>query len=198
MAERAQVRSLEAIDDFRAHLVVYLSKVRPLLDEIGGDLRRTQAWIENDGRQQAERDRQRRTRALEEAQQALLSARLSSFREATVMEQQAVHNARRAVAQVEERLQRIRTWSREFGPRTAPLARQVGVLETVLSQDLASAVAWLTAILQHLDAYTETRPVGDAPGTSPASGPEPGVPDLPVAGGNTESEPPARPGQESA
>ncbi len=110
MPERAQVRSLEAIDDFRAHLVVYLAKVRPLLDEIGADLRRTQAWIETDGRHLAERDLQRRSRALEEAQQALLSARLSSFREATVMEQTAVHTARRAVAQVEERLRRIRTW----------------------------------------------------------------------------------------
>jgi hypothetical protein len=165
MADRAQVRSVEAIDDFRAHLVVYLAKVRPLLDEVAGDLRRTQVWMESDARHQAERELRRRARALEEAQQALLSARLSTFREATAMEQNAVHAARRALGEAEERLHRQRRWIREFGPRTDPLARQVAILDSVLSGDLGGAVAWLGEILRALEAYAELRP--GTPGPRP-------------------------------
>lgn len=166
MAERAQVRSVDAIDDFRAHLVVYLSKIQPLLDEVSADLRRTQVWLETDGRHLAEREVRRRSRDLEEAQQALLSARLSSFREATILEQTAVHTARRALEAAEDRLRRVRTWTREFGPRTDSLARQVGILDAVLSQELGGAVPWLTAVLGHLEAYAEVRPGGGATAAS--------------------------------
>lgn len=189
MTERAQVRSVEAIDAFRSQLIVYLAKVRPLLEEVGSDLRRMQVWLETDARAQTEREIRRRARILEEAQQALLSARISSFREATVVEQTAVHTARRALAEVEERLHRIRTWAREFGPRTDPLARQVGVLDTVLSQEAARGVAWLAEILRALEAYAELRPSASgaaaAPATEPGaaapvpapSAPAPGTPD---------------------
>ena len=177
MTERAQVRSVEAIDAFRSHLIVYLAKVRPLLEEVGSDLRRTQVWLETDARAQTEREIRRRARILEEAQQALLSARISSFRDATVVEQTAVHTARRALTEVEDRLRRIKTWAREFGSRTDPLARQVGVLDTVVSQDAARGVAWLGEVLRALEAYTELRPSGPGAGAAAGSPEEPGEPD---------------------
>ena len=46
MAERAQVTSIEALDTFRASLLVYLTKARPVLDEVSADVQRTRNWLE--------------------------------------------------------------------------------------------------------------------------------------------------------
>ncbi|MBL9128636.1 MAG: hypothetical protein JNL97_13360, partial [Verrucomicrobiales bacterium] len=48
MPESAQVRSIDAIDAFRAHLIVFHTKARGVVDEVGADLRRTQLWLETD------------------------------------------------------------------------------------------------------------------------------------------------------
>ena len=40
MAERAQVTSVEAIESFRASLIVFLSKVRPTLEEVSDEVMR--------------------------------------------------------------------------------------------------------------------------------------------------------------
>lgn len=158
MPERAHVRSVEAIEAFRSHLIVYLDKARPVLEEVGSDLRRVQLWLETDQRLYWERRVLRCTRALEEAQQTLFSARLSDLREAGAFEQAAVHRARRDLEHAEDKLRRIKRWTRELGPRTESLTRQVNALDTIFSQEMARAVAWLTEVVRHLDAYAEVRP----------------------------------------
>ena len=191
MAERAQVRSIDALETFRAHLVVYLSKVRPLVEEIGSDLRRMQDWLENDQRLCWERELRRRTRLLEQAQGALLSARLSTFREAESAEHAAVRTARAAVNEAEDKLRLIRHWARDFGPRTATLARQVGALDTVLAQDLPKGVAWLAEAIRLLEAYAGVRREPVAPPASVAA--EGGAGGRPAAAGREPGTPPAAP-----
>lgn len=189
MADRAHVTSVEALESFRTSLVVYLSRVRPLLEEVGSDLRRMQHWLENDQRLYWEREIRLRTRALEQAQQALLSARIATFRDSSVVEQAAVHAARRALEDAQARQRRLRQWTREFGPRTESLARQVASLDTVLGHDMARALAWLAQAIGHLQAYADVRRDLAPPATTaatattaapagtpaaPASSPEPG------------------------
>lgn len=171
MAARARVTSVEAIDAFRASLILYLEKARPVLEEVTAELRRTLLWIETDRRLYWEREVRRRSRAVEEANQNLFSARLSSFRETTAVQQSAVHEARRSLAEAEEKLRRLRQWMREFGPRTETLARQINGLDHVLTQDGARAVAWLTETIRRLEAYAETPTPGTpSPASSPATG----------------------------
>ena len=50
MAEQAQITSVEAIEAFRAQLVVYLAQMRPVLDEVTSEVVRTQSWLEDDRR----------------------------------------------------------------------------------------------------------------------------------------------------
>jgi hypothetical protein len=157
MADRAQVASVDAIEAFRSRLLVYLAKVRPVVEEAASDLRRTQLWIDTDQRLHWEREYRRRSRAHEEAQQALLSARISSFRGAIASEQMAVHRTREALAEADEKSRTLRRWSRDLGPLTQPLTGPVNHLDTLLAQDMSQAVAFLTEILRHLDAYSEAR-----------------------------------------
>lgn len=163
MAERAQVQSIEAIEAFRSRLIVYLSKARPVVEEVGTELNRIQRWIETERLRECERELRQRARAAEEAEAALFSARLSTFRDTMASEQLALHRAREALARAEEKQRAIRRWMREFGPRTESLARQVGSLDSVLAQDMAQAVAWLSQAIRALAAYADVHPVGNRP-----------------------------------
>jgi hypothetical protein len=157
MQDRAHITSLDAIEAFRASLVIYLAKVRPLLEEISTDLRRTQLWLDTDQRLYWERQVRQCERRLEQAQQALMSARLSSLREVTAIEQSAVQRARRQLEASRERQRRTKKWSREFGPSTETLARQLTSLDSFLSQDMVKALAQLTEWTRILAEYTASR-----------------------------------------
>src|SRR5207248_10353360 len=95
MAERAHVTSVDAIESFRAALIAYLGKARPLLEDASDEVSRTRQWLESDRRVFWENQVRRRTKILQEAQQAVFSARLSNLRETTTAEQVARSEERR-------------------------------------------------------------------------------------------------------
>jgi hypothetical protein len=160
MGERAKVGSLEALEAFRAQLVVYLSKARPLVGEASTELRRFQGWLATEQTAHWDREFRRRSRAAEEAEQALFSARLSSFRDSMGSEQMLVQKTRRALVEVEEKRRALKGWLRDFPGRTDSLARQVEVLDSVLVQDMGRAVAWLGEAIRRLSEYAELKPEG--------------------------------------
>lgn len=157
MSGQAQVGSIEALESFRSALVNYLAKAQPVVQEASADLRRLQLWLDTEQRLHWEQEVRRRARALEEAEQALLSARMSSFRGAIAHEQLLVHRARHALEEARTKLAHVRRWSRELQPRTESSLRQVDALDSLLSQDIARAIASLTETLRRLAAYAETR-----------------------------------------
>jgi len=122
----------------------------------------------------------RHLKELEQAQQALFSARIGVLRKETVMEQMAVHRAKEATVSAEQKLRILKKWERDFDGRVQPLLKQIEKLHMVLSNDMVKAVAYLTQAIATLAAYNE-RPQ-QVPGsaltnssTEPARGPaEPG------------------------
>ena len=50
MAERAQVTSVEAVESFRASLVVFLKRARVALEEACDEILRARAWVQDDRR----------------------------------------------------------------------------------------------------------------------------------------------------
>ena len=167
MATRVNVTSVEAIESFRASLVLYLSQARPTLAEINSEVTRTRVWLQCNQRVHWEGVFKRRARILEEAKAALFSAKMSTLRQVTSSEQMAVAKAKRAMEEAEEKLRVIRRWDRDFDNQTEPLARQLEKLHTVLSDDLAKAVIYLAQTVHTLDAYAGVM----APGLAEASGP---------------------------
>jgi chromosome segregation ATPase len=172
MAGQAKVTSVEALESFRASLVLYLSKSRPMLEGAADEVSRTRAWLQDDRRRHWEAEARRRARALEEAQAELLSARLSTFREATTAQQQAVHKAKRALAEAEEKLDRVRKWNRDFENQADPLVKQVQGLHTFLVTDMGKAVALLAQLIKTLEAYAEA----GLPSAVPAMAESPAAP----------------------
>ena len=62
MATQAQITSVEAIELFRAALIVFTSQARPALEEISGEMTRTRLWLQNDQRRFWENERRIRTK----------------------------------------------------------------------------------------------------------------------------------------
>jgi hypothetical protein len=158
MAQQAQITSVEAIESFRASLVVYLSQTRPLLEEISREAVQTRLWVQNDRRRFWELELRRRLRKLEEARQELFNAKLSILQEASSLHYMAVQRAQRAVAEAEGKLAVIKKWNLELEDRAAPLTKQVEQLHGFLIMDMGRAVAYLDQVLNALAAYRDVMP----------------------------------------
>jgi hypothetical protein len=153
MAERAHVTSSEAIDQFRASLVVYLSKSKRLLEDACDEVYRLRTWLQNDQRIHWENHVRRRLKVLENAQQALFSAGMANLREPSAAEKAAVQRAKRALTEAEEKLKLVKQWGREFENRVEPLVRQLETLRTLFANDMIKGLAYLSLVTRALEAY---------------------------------------------
>ena len=61
MSERAQVRSVEAIESFRAKLIVFMTKARTDVEEVSDEVQRVRVWLESDRRTHWDRECRKRT-----------------------------------------------------------------------------------------------------------------------------------------
>ena len=168
MPERAHVTSVEALESFRASLILYVSKARPTLEEVSADVVRTRLWLQNDQRTHWENQVRRRAKTLEQAQEALSSARMSHLREASTTEQMAVHRAKRALEEAEAKLKQLKQWNREFDSRVEPLVKQLEKLHNVLANDMLLAGAYLAQAIDTLAAYADIAPPSAAPAPAQA------------------------------
>jgi hypothetical protein len=191
MPERAHVTSVEALEGFRASLILYISKARPALEEITSDVLRTRLWLENEQRTYWENQLKRRKREWDEAQAALFSSRLSNLREESSAEVQAVHRCKRAYEEAETKLRILKQWNREFEGRVFPLVKQMEKLQTLLSGDLPRAIAYLGELIRTLDVYAGVAPLA-SPELSATSGLRTGVADPAEAPATSPPEAPKR------
>jgi hypothetical protein len=159
MAERAQVTSVEAVEAFRANLIIYLGRARSAVEEISSELLRARLWLQNDQRQFWEHEERVRSRKLEEAKSELFSAKLSGSQGASSVHFMAVQRAARAVQQAEAKMETIKKWNRELEDHSEPLLRQVDQLHTFLSNDMPRAVAYLGQVVKTLETYADRNSV---------------------------------------
>lgn len=183
MADRAHVTSVDAIELFRANIIAYLTKARPVLEDACDEVLRTRQWLQQDRRIHWESQLKRRRKILEEAEQALFGARIGNFREATSAETAAVTRAKRALNEAEEKLRLIKRWTLEFDHRVQPLVKELEGLRTLMANDMPKAAAHLVQIIKTLDAYANVKPSGALD-----AGPAPAINDAKSA---SEEEPPA-------
>ena len=155
MAEQAQGTSVEAIEAFRASLILFLSKVRPTLEEVSDEVMRLQAWIESDQRRLWETELRKRGLKLEEAKQELFNAALSQLQQATALQHMAVQRAQRAVREAEDKLGTVKKWERALEDRTAPLVKQIEEFHGFLTVEMGRAGAQLVQFVKALEAYTK-------------------------------------------
>ncbi|HVR36558.1 MAG TPA: hypothetical protein VMS21_11980 [Methylomirabilota bacterium] len=173
MSERAQVTSIESLESFRASLIVFMNKARPALEEVHEEILRTRQWLDHEQRGHWEREVRRRSRLLEQARLELFTARLSQLHTESSAQQMTFRRAKLAFEEAEEKLARVRKWSRELENRTALLLREINQAHTFVTSDLTQAVAHLSRVLQTLEAYSKSgAPMSPAGPQVPAASPD--------------------------
>ena len=158
MPQTAKVSSIEAIDAFKASLIVYLEKAGCVLDDISDDVIRTRIWVQSDRQLHWKNQTHQRTRELAQAEQELLTARLSGMPEAIKARQMTVNKARLALREAEERLARVKRWMQQFETQVESRAKVVTQLRHSLAYDMRKAVAFLEGAAATLAAYTDMAP----------------------------------------
>lgn len=172
MAAQAHLTSLDALGAFRSALIVFLDHAHRSLDEVGDEIRRTRGRLQNEWRTHWEQEIRKRQRQLDQAQQDLMSARLSSLRDDISAQQNAVRKAREARDHAEKKLRKVKLWTREFDHAAGPLVKRIESLRHALDHDLPRGLAFLLQAQKTLEDYA-----GSAP--RPAVRPPPTPPEAP-------------------
>ena len=155
MAEHVKVTSIDALEAFRASLIVFLTTAHRCVDEVGDEVRRTRGWVQHDQRLHWEGQIRIRKRKLDQAEGELMTARLSGLRDSTSAQQAAVMKAKRALAEAEEKLRSVKLWARDFDHKLEPHTKTLEGLRHLLDHDLPKGIAYLVQAQKTLDAYTE-------------------------------------------
>lgn len=175
MAEQAKVTSVEALEQFRSALIVFLTDSHRCVDEAGDAIRQTRQWISHDQRTHWEAQRRRWQQRLDQATQELMSARLSALRESTTMQENAVRKAKAALEAAEDKLRVLKQWSRTFDNAVDPLMKGLESLRSLLDHEMPKGISYLLQAQQTLEAYAEK----SSPGAAPEPVAEPGEPPQP-------------------
>ena len=156
MATQAKVTSTEALESFRASLVIFLAKARRSLDDSTEEVRRMRQWLQHDQRVHWEGEFRRKAKRLEQARQELMSVRLAAHQQSALMARQmAVVKAQRELGEVEEKLRKLKSWNQNYDTCADPVVKRMDKLRQSLN-DLPKAIAYLAAVQKTLDAYTDS------------------------------------------
>jgi hypothetical protein len=165
--EQAKVTSLDALEAFRSATIVFLTKGKRAVDQATDEVRRTRQWVEGDRKLFWETEFRKRSRALERAEQELVSARFSEFNETMQLQKAAVRKAKAALDEASDKLRNIKKWTHNFDGVFDPLVKRLDTLRQYLEHDMPKAVAYLGQAQITLESYTEIGSGGpaDAPPT---------------------------------
>lgn len=185
MGNQAKVTSTDAIEQFRASLIIFRGKAHRSLDDSVDEVRRTRLWLQHDQRMHWEGEFRKRSRVLAQAEQELMSARLSggaSHGTALGVRQANVNKAKHALEEAEAKLRNVKGWNQNFESCADPIVKRLENIGHYLDNDMPKAISYLVNVLRALSAYASAPPVEGASG-SPDSPPGGGSPAESTEGG---------------
>ena len=177
MADEAKVRSVESLEYLRSALITFLTKSRKAVNHAEDAVKRGRYWVEQEQQNHWNQEGKKRARKLAQAQQELLTAKLSKFQDSLMLQEKLMRRAKAELEEAELKLKAAKKWAREFDRIYDPAVKGLGKLRDFLEHDLVKGVAWLDQALKTLGSYLEReRPPGNAPVSAPAEQTEPTPP----------------------
>ena len=158
MATEARVRSVDALESFRASLIVFVTRSRRAIDQVSEEVARTRQWILNDQRMHWTEQLRRRSRAMDQAQQELFSAKLSTLKDSVTRQEHALRKAKLLFEEAETKMKQVKIWSREFDRIADPLVKKLDSVRHFLEHVMPKAIAYLETTQRILESYAETPP----------------------------------------
>ena len=168
MSQQARVTSVEALDAFRANMVIFVTKARQAVDSVRDRVRRTRQWLQHDQRMHWEGEIRRRQRSLDQAVQELYSARLTKMTATITIREAVVRKAKAAVEEAHTKLRAVKKWNQNFDSLSDPLVKKLDGFRDYLDQEMPDAITFLYRASEILAAYAE-RSAPSAPADQPAA-----------------------------
>jgi hypothetical protein len=156
MSNQARISSIDALEAFRAELIHYIEKARVALEDMSGEARRTRTWLDVDRTQYWGAQLKKLTKQLDQAEEELYSANLTSPLASNSLQKMAVARARRKLDEAQAKMQVIKHWRQVYDHRTGPLLRQLEPMFFRVGQHLPKAVHSLGESIKSLQAYAES------------------------------------------
>jgi chromosome segregation ATPase len=171
MAIQAKVTSTDALESFRASLIVFLGKAKRAVDDASDEVRRTRQWLQHDQRTLLESELRRKTKQLDQAQAELMSAKLGATvnqQSALMNRQMAVARLQREIAEVQGKLRKVKGWTQNYDTATEPVLKRVEKLRQSLDE-LPKAISYLVSVQKVLEDYADSAgPAGVLPPATPS------------------------------
>ncbi|MGL4400045.1 MAG: hypothetical protein ACRCXD_09265 [Luteolibacter sp.] len=167
MSDQVKISSIDALEAFRADLIQYIAKARVALEDMEGDVRRTQSWLDTDRVQHWGGQIKLWTKKLHQAEQELYSANLTQPQASNAFQKMNVLKARRKLEEAEAKMLVLKKWRQTFENRATPLLRQLDPLFHHVGQVLPKGVHSLGESIKALQDYAEKNiPKQTAPPTT--------------------------------
>jgi uncharacterized protein YukE len=161
MAEKADVRSIDALAFFRGQVIGTSESIRRLLDDCNSQVRRVQQWLEGECAQYWKREARKRDQKLNTALSDLQRARIAqpdadirSF----VDHNRAIRKAKAKLEEAAEKSRLIRQWVIKMDREAMILRGQLQRIGHMAEYDLPAGARWLAALESHLQGYTQDAP----------------------------------------
>lgn len=158
MSDQVDISSIDALEAFRADLIQFTAKARVALEDMEGSVRRTQTWLDTERTQHCAGQIKHWTKKLEQAEQELYSANLTSPKASHAFQKMAVLKAQRELEAAEAQQRVVKRWRQTFDNRATPLLRQLDPLFFIVGQHLPKGVHALGESIKALQAYAEKAP----------------------------------------
>jgi len=157
--DRADVRSIDVIDRFRATLVGFVDAGKAALLEAESDLDRTILWLDRDRvphwNRQIRKRQELLTRAKSELYRKQMQSSAKGGRAGDSDERKNLQRAERRLEEARARLQATRSWMRRLERERTLYKAAISPLASALDHELPSAVALLRKMSENLEAYTD-------------------------------------------
>lgn len=155
MSDQVKISSIDALEAFRSDLIQYIAKARVALEDMEGDVRRTQTWLDTDRVQHWGGQMKHWTKMLHQAEQELYSANLTNPQASNAFQKMNVLKAKRKLEETEEKMLLVKHWRQTFENRATPLLRQLDPMFHLVGQQLPKGVFSLGESIKALQAYAE-------------------------------------------
>lgn len=161
MKGAANVTSLEAVKRFRGALSSFLDEAREALGMADLSMLRVVNWIEHDQRVYWRGQLRRRQKQVERARLELQQRQLSGTKDRKpdcIEQRKALRVARLRLEEAEEKIAKVRHWSRAARRAVEEYRGQVQTFRNLVDEDPPRAVAVLDKITAALDSYVALAP----------------------------------------
>jgi hypothetical protein len=155
MSDQVTISSIDALEAFRADLIQYIAKARVALEDMEGDVRRTQTWLDTDRTQHWAGQVKLWVKKLDQAEQELYSANLTNPQASNAFQKMNVHKVKRNLEEAEAKLRMVKHWRQTFENSATPLLRQLDPMFFLVGQQLPKGVVSLGEAIKALQAYAE-------------------------------------------